>query len=128
MEKNNLRKATSEIRKNTWYEAIIARNASGLTIRDWCRENGVNETSYYYWLKKIRIETLEVHDTKKEANLTFVPMLQVAPISETVVQEQGSNQTVEAEMTIASKGITISLGKGTSADFVINILKVLKDA
>ena len=49
MEKNHLRKATSVIRKNTWYDAIITRNASGLTIRDWCRENGVNETSYYYY-------------------------------------------------------------------------------
>ena len=128
MEKNHLRKATSVIRKNTWYDAIIARNASGLTIRDWCRENGVNETSYYYWLKKIRSEALEAQDTEKEANLTFVPMLQVKPISEMIAHEQELNQKVEAEMTIASKGITISLGKGTTADFVINILRVLKDA
>ena len=128
MEKNHLRKATSVIRKNTWYDAIITRNASGLTIRDWCRENGVNETSYYYWLKKIRSEALEVQDTEKEVNLTFVPMLQVNPVSETIGHEQELNQKVEAEMTIASKCITISLGKGTTADFVINILKVLKDA
>lgn len=41
MEKNHLRKATSEIRKNKWYDAIVARNASGLTIKEWCRANGV---------------------------------------------------------------------------------------
>ncbi len=128
MEKNHLRKATSEIRKSKWYDAIVARNASGLTVRDWCRENGVNETSYYYWLKKIRSEALETHDAENETNLTFVPMLQANPVSEMIVHEQAPNQKVEAEMTIASKGITISLGKGTSADFVISILRVLKDA
>ena len=72
MEKNHLRKATSKIRKSKWYDVIVARNASGLTVRDWCRENGVNETSYYYWLKKIRSEALETHDAENETNLTFV--------------------------------------------------------
>lgn len=128
MEKNHLRRATSEIRKSTWYDVIAARNASGLTIKDWCRKNGINETSYYYWLKKIRTEALELHIPENENNLTFVPMLKARPVDEMIDHEKELNQIADAEVTIASKGITISLGKGTSTDLVMNILKVLKDA
>ena len=36
-----------------WNERITACRNSGMTVRDWCRENGVSPGSYYRWQRRI---------------------------------------------------------------------------
>ncbi|GAU79321.1 hypothetical protein [Fusibacter sp. 3D3] len=48
----DIKEATADVRRDKWISIIAAQNASGLSIKAWCQENGVNEASYYYWLKK----------------------------------------------------------------------------
>ena len=48
------RKMAMELRVNHWASALHERRASGLSIRQWCRENGVGEKTYYYWQRKLR--------------------------------------------------------------------------
>jgi transposase-like protein len=72
---NSVRKVTAQIRRDTWMKNISDRNASGLTIRQWCNLNNVNETSYYYWLKKVRREIIESTQSNEVNELAFVPML-----------------------------------------------------
>ena len=48
------RKMAMEIRLNHWAQAMHERRTSGLSIRRWCRENGVGEKTYYYWQRKLR--------------------------------------------------------------------------
>ena len=38
----------------TFKELLNRRKASGLTIRDFCSNEGISESIYYYWLKKHR--------------------------------------------------------------------------
>ncbi len=71
---SNVRKVTTQIRRDTWMKNISDRNASGLSIRQWCNLNNVNETSYYYWLKKVRREFIESNQLDDKNDLTFVPM------------------------------------------------------
>lgn len=72
----NVSRATSLIRKKQWMQIIADCNASGLSVRQYCMQNTVKESSYYYWLKKIRQEALEEMDEHaKDAN-AIVPMLQ----------------------------------------------------
>ena len=35
---------------------IHERQESGQSVRAWCRQNGIRENSYYYWLRIIREE------------------------------------------------------------------------
>jgi transposase-like protein len=48
-------------------ELLIRHKESGLTIRDFCFNEGISESIYYYWLKKHRNEA----DKPKE----FIPLL-----------------------------------------------------
>ena len=41
-----------------WQERISECRRSGKTVRSWCQENSVLESTYYYWLKVVRNEIL----------------------------------------------------------------------
>ena len=43
-----------EVRLQEWSAQIEAQQASGLTVQQWCAENGIKPKTYYYRLKKVR--------------------------------------------------------------------------
>lgn len=49
-----MQESTKEVRLAQWSEMIIARNNSGLSVRDWCRQNGISEKTFHYRQKKVR--------------------------------------------------------------------------
>lgn len=42
-----------EYRARSWAMLIQECNASGLTNREFCRQRGISEKSFYYWLRKL---------------------------------------------------------------------------
>lgn len=41
--------------KETWWREILGRQvASGLSVRAFCRQEGIGEASFYYWRRAIR--------------------------------------------------------------------------
>ena len=43
------------VEKEAYWRGQFARqSASGLSIRSWCRENGVSEPTYYVWRRELR--------------------------------------------------------------------------
>ena len=49
---NEIAKVKKEVKLSKWAEMIQQRNESGLTVADWCRQNGINLKTYYYRLKR----------------------------------------------------------------------------
>lgn len=45
---------TRDYRMQQWAGIITRRNGSGMSIRAWCEEQGINQKSYYYWQRKLR--------------------------------------------------------------------------
>ena len=52
-----------QIRAASWAAMIKQRNDSGLTIREWCAANGIQESVYYYRLNRLRKMALDVDET-----------------------------------------------------------------
>lgn len=46
-------------RTENWMALIQECNASGLSNREFCRQHGVSEKSFYYWLRKLRHQAAE---------------------------------------------------------------------
>ena len=44
---------------------VRSRNESGLTVTDWCKENGINLKTYYYRLKRMRQAVLKKENTQE---------------------------------------------------------------
>lgn len=51
-------KRQTNIRK--WTQIFSERNASGLTVRQYCEEHGITKDQYYYWLKVVREAAIEM--------------------------------------------------------------------
>lgn len=45
---------TNDVRLEHWVSVVQACNTSGISKRQWCRENNVNEKRFYYWQRRIR--------------------------------------------------------------------------
>ena len=48
-----------EIRRSQWERIILEGNKASGSKREWCRQHGINEKSFYYWQKKIRNAAIE---------------------------------------------------------------------
>ena len=48
------RKMTHDLRLGYWADLLRKRRESGKTIRLFCRENGINEKTWYYWQRRLR--------------------------------------------------------------------------
>ena len=49
----------TNLRHREWEEQIQECQNSGMKVRDWCKTNGLNETTYYRRLRIIREEYLQ---------------------------------------------------------------------
>ena len=50
-------------------------NASGLTKREFCQQRGISEKSFYYWLRKLRMQIAE-SATPRLVQLEPVPAME----------------------------------------------------
>ena len=53
----------NEYRAENWSALIRECNASGLSNREFCRQHGISEKSFYYWLRKLRHQAVEATET-----------------------------------------------------------------
>jgi transposase-like protein len=49
-----------EYRTQNWAMVIQECSNSGLSNREFCRQRGISEKTYYYWLRKLRSQMAEV--------------------------------------------------------------------
>ena len=49
----------NEYRKQQWTQIIRECQNSGLSNKEYCRQHGISEKTYYYWLRKLRAEAAE---------------------------------------------------------------------
>jgi len=57
------RLATKNIRIQQWATIFKARAESGLTVYEYCEQNGLSRNSYYYWLRIVKTAALESSST-----------------------------------------------------------------
>ena len=48
-----------EVRLHEWAAQIQSQQQSGLNVRSWCAQNGINPKTYYYRLRRVREECVE---------------------------------------------------------------------
>ena len=79
---------THNVRRANWLNIIdqCQERPANVTVRQWLKDNDINEKSYYYWLRKFRKETYDQMQipavTENTTEISFVEL--AAPASEKV--------------------------------------------
>lgn len=106
---NEVTTAITEIKTRVtmdeWKQRILDCQNSGMSIKTWCRENGVATSSYYHYLRKIRESMLQESQ--------IVPLELPKPVS-------------SPEIRIESAGITVTLPESVTAEQLTAVLSALK--
>ena len=64
---------TREVRMQKWIGIVKACRSSGKTIAVWCDENDVNVKTYYYWQRKVCLETCRDIETVQKSMPKSLP-------------------------------------------------------
>lgn len=67
------RQVAHEVRRQQWAMVMRERRESGMTIRDFCRERGIKEKTFFYWQKKLRESVCENLALRQETAMTPAP-------------------------------------------------------
>lgn len=71
-----------QTRLNQWAEQIRECNnrPQGMTVDDWCLQNGIKRTNYYWRLRKVREALLTAAETTTNATFVELKEPEVAPV------------------------------------------------
>ena len=97
-----------EYRAQNWAMVIQECNNSGLSNREFCRQHGISEKTYYYWLRKLRSQMAEAA-TPQLVQLEPAPV----PIQDDMLQ-------------IQYRGAELKLPAGVDMDAVAMLLRSLQ--
>ena len=95
----NTRLAATNIRIQQWTAVFKAKAESGLTVDEYCEQNGISRNAYYYWLRRARNAALEHTQT------TFVELN--VPTDEVVPQAPSMVHSFMPQLTIEKNGFVI---------------------
>ena len=83
-----------DVKWQKWKEQISAQVSSGLTVREWCRQNNVNEKSYYYHLRRVREKLCEA----ESQTVVAVSTLDYRKCEEIRIEKNGLKIAVPADI------------------------------
>lgn len=92
---------THNVRRANWLNIInqCQERPANVTVRQWLKDNDINEKSYYYWLRKFRKELYDQMQipavTENPTEISFFEL--AAPASEKVASiHESTNSTTTA--------------------------------
>lgn len=115
---NQVTQVKSEIRKARWKQLIQECQSSGMTVRNWCAQNGIKEQTYYRNLQKLRQEicdSLPVPVTESQKPVAFKKLEVQTPVPAT-----------QAAVIIRFNGATVEINEGTSQQTIQAVLLALQ--
>ena len=92
-----------------WAQTVAQCRDSGLSVRQWCQEHGVNISSYYKWQRKVYAAA------KAQQECRFVEVTPAQPVAVSSVA-----------VTIRIAGAEAEIHNGADAATVETVLRILK--
>jgi len=109
---------TKQVKLQKWSEIFQMRKASGLTISEYCRENAIQPSKYYYWLKRVRQASCDQLPTSLNK-----PANPIVPITFETPAERSPCSTYT--MRIAIRGVSMEFTNDATPRLIESALEVL---
>ena len=109
-----------QYRLKQWAELIQEHKSSGLTVDEWCAQNGLKRSNYYYRLKKVREAMLLAEATREIVAISPTLAIPNNPLHEA--------HTTSGELKIDIGYAKIHVNDSTSASLLKMVLEVMHHA
>ena len=111
-----------------WIDRIRACRLSGMTVNQWCRENDVGCKSYYYWLRKIRLEALEAYESfpASQPASALLPDATPAQIFAKVELDSGGDKNDRPVIVLDISGAKLQIHNAASEAAITNTLAAIR--
>ena len=115
-----------QTRLNQWAEQIRECNnrPQGMTVGDWCLENGITKANYYWRLRKVCEALLTAAETT--SNSTFVELKEPEVTSIPIKQEEDFSKKIVA--VIRTNQCSIEITDQASSTFLNNLIGAISHA
>jgi putative transposase len=115
----DMRSMNHQAKINEWKELIAECRGSGKSVNEWCEENTIKPSQYYYWLRTIRNEVLVL--AKKPDN---APQVQFTKVS---IKEEmpATNQNSSTCAVFRSGSFSLEINNGADFKVLEHILRTL---
>ena len=104
-----------------WQERIIECRSSGEPVKTWCREQGINVTTYYRWEREI---FGKVGQEKGVAVAVAVGAPEFAEIPAVEASYRGGG--TEPKITVHTGGMTVDIYTGAGREMIQTIIEALR--
>lgn len=118
--RNGMKGITPQERLEKWNAAICAQKASGLTIKEWCEQNGINSNTYYYYLRRIRDAMLESSGPRL-VEMEF-------PAADLPAGKPAVQNSFLPQITITLRDCVISIGETAPPELISSVLEAVRHA
>lgn len=108
----SLQVMSKQERLENWTARIMACRGSGMTVRAWCRENGLSEKTYYYWQRRLFQALSEQQVSHKTAFAEVTPPQPVC--------------SGNVAVTVRISGAEADIHASADAAIVETVLRILK--
>lgn len=103
-----------------WRERIQDRKNSGLTIIEWCDQNGFSKHAYYYWNKRVKMNIRKDTDAP-----VFIEIPRSVPDSDPLqepVREKNQPDKKSPSLCILYNGVRITCGTAQEAQLAAEFI------
>ena len=109
-----------------WKQRIIECRSSGMSVKEWCKERGLDFTTYYRWERKILTSIIPAEDVPglPAPNLPSVS----APQNSIVKVELASEPEDETTIRFSVNGYDFCVPANVSTTFLSRLLEATKHA
>ena len=120
------KEAKHTVRLQEWGRMVTQCQESGLTVNQWCRENGLKPSCYYYRLAQVRKAILDHNDLApvSERGSTIPTLVKVDAAS----MDQLSTvprTTTERYFRLQCRGAVLDIPVGAGAEDIAEVLKAM---
>ncbi len=137
-------KNAMQIRHENWRKILLECYASGLSKKQWCKENGIRSRKLYYWQKIVREEELKALEAARDdqntagngtesllaAEVNGQEFVELKPV---ICQDVGHGvtfamATMHPEITLLYRGTEVHVHAGATKSTLQTVLEVIRDA
>lgn len=112
---SNVLSVKREYQMQEWAQKVRDCQASGLSKKDWCKQNGIALKTYYYHLNKLREKAVKYMETTKTPELVEINL----PLE----QQPASNNN---QICIRYHDAELDIPSGTNKSDIVAVLEAIK--